>query len=315
MTDNLDAAAGANLLDKLREARDKVAVLKLQLIQIKSDAPNKCIFVFEGDDDKIIYHAWIARSGIPVEYEAMICKGKRKVLELRQRLEASAENLIDGVYFFVDRDFDDLLEFDLGGRTFMTECYSVENVLVSSHVLEGILVNEFHLNGNPLKRAAIVTVFMDLLSSFLAISREANWRIFQARRLRIRLVGSLDQDCRRIAVISLLEVRPPSYHPSSWIVFEREPTLDEVPPLIEAFGSLAPAMRYRGKYIFDFMRRWIGFLAEDYRSNASVLFNNVDRTSRIRMNELGLGTFAMLSSMPTGLTEFLAAVRPPALSA
>ena len=42
--------------------------------------------------------------------------------------------LSNGVYYFIDRDFDEFANFTKEKNTFMTDCYSVENYLVSDSI-------------------------------------------------------------------------------------------------------------------------------------------------------------------------------------
>ena len=70
------------------------------------------MLVFEGDDDKIVYGQWIRRVRPTLRYEPFPCGGKKEVRELKNALARDLAHLDDGVFFFVDRDFNDLLGFE-----------------------------------------------------------------------------------------------------------------------------------------------------------------------------------------------------------
>ncbi len=126
---------GQALLDDMRKSRDVAAVLKTRLAQLKSGAPDVPVFAFEGPDDKFVYYAWVGRIDRDVRYEPFICNGKAGVLELRRIVRRDLGDIGKGVYFFVDRDFDDLRGEDPWDDLFMTDRYSVENYLVDDQHL------------------------------------------------------------------------------------------------------------------------------------------------------------------------------------
>ncbi len=58
--------------------------------------------------NKPVFIQWIRRLSPDLTYEPFLANGKRKSLALRKSLRQDLGNLREGVYFFVDRDFDDL---------------------------------------------------------------------------------------------------------------------------------------------------------------------------------------------------------------
>jgi hypothetical protein len=123
-------------IEKLKGARESVAVLKLRLASLRAKLPKSLVFAFEGDDDKIVYYQWIRRIKPSLDYEPFPCKGKRRVIQLREMLKRDLNKLGEGVYFFVDRDFDleDVPGCNFSERTFITDKWHVSFVPVHADV-------------------------------------------------------------------------------------------------------------------------------------------------------------------------------------
>lgn len=288
-------------VERLKAARDNVSVLKYKLIHLRGIQPLVLVFAFEGDDDKIIYSHWIRRLRSDLAYEPFPCKGKRKVIEFRNMLRRDAGELRKGVYYFIDRDFDE--DPALDPATFVTDSYSLENHLVCPFVLDEVLKIYFHCHGSPDVREAIVGLFASVYSQFLQATEELNRRIFTGVRLGI-LGNSLPDNISAIAALSLDRVTAVG-GAADLIVFKREPQAEEMASCNALFAQLDPRSRYRGKFAFMFFERWLGLLADEYGKDASTMWGPMDRASRVRRNELVLGSFAAKSKMPEGLKPFI----------
>ena len=122
-----------DLKAKMQEALDSSAVLKIKLINLRSKMPGAAIFVFEGVDDKSVYYHWIKQLACNLDYVPFLCGGKKSSLKLLNSLNRDVNNLRQGVYFCVDRDFD-----GAQGRShslYVTNFYSFENHLARTEVL------------------------------------------------------------------------------------------------------------------------------------------------------------------------------------
>lgn len=293
-------------LEKLRAARSRPAVLKLEFIQLRQLLPATMILVFEGDDDKIVYFQWIMRVRPELEYEPLPCKGKKNVLSLRDSLLRDRSDLSRGVYFFVDRDFDDLMGYDPHPTTFMTDCYSTENYLVDENVLSLLLRDEFHCHARPDIRQRIVERFVRSYSEFMEVTKEVNMKIFLSRRLGLSV--KMPDKLKFLAKVRLGKVEPPN-EPSLSLKLEREPTAEEIAQYQEEFLAMEPRLRYRGKFALMFFEKWLNDLADEHAGNiAGTLFDGLERSSNVRRSEISLGGFASKSSLPRGFREFVCAM-------
>ena len=81
----------------------------------------------------------------------------------------------NGVFYFIDHDFDGARGQDIDETIFVTDRYSVENYLVSREVLEELLKDEFHLDGLPEVRRRVVALFNTTYDLFVAVTRQLNF--------------------------------------------------------------------------------------------------------------------------------------------
>lgn len=290
-------------LETMRHARNSDAVVKLELIDLRGDIPTGTILVFEGDDDKIVYFQWIRRIDSSFVYEPLPVRGKKRVLQLRDAALRDLNGLANNVYFFVDRDYDDLGGHSEHENTFVTDAYSVENYLVSTEVLRDFLTNEFHCHGRPSVKAAIIEVFDRVHAQFIEVTSEQNFRIFAGRRLNIR-IEPIPEKLNAVAKVNLVSVEAKN-NPENIIRLEREPTAEECADLRIEFDGFDCKLRFRGKFMIKFFERWLLELAKDYSSEETVFFHELDRVSNAKVSEITLGTMASRSRMPSGLEQFV----------
>lgn len=306
MTDVIAPSPEEAFLERVKSSRQSGAVLKAKLITLRTDFPEAIILVFEGDDDKIVYGQWIRRLRPNLRYEPFPCGGKKEVRGLKNAVLRDLNGLGQKIYFFVDRDFDDLSGFNGAESVFMTEMYAVENYLVSREVLEELLRDEFPCHGRPDKRADVINLFDSDYARFLEITSALNRRIFVSRKIPIELKKRLPTSLRSLATIELGNIRPVEIELESIVVYERDPTPDEIVGLDDQFIELDPATRYRGKFALKFFKDWLGKLADECQKEGTTIFAEV--SGPVRRAELVISNFASKSRLPTGLHEFVEAI-------
>jgi hypothetical protein len=293
-------------VERLKLARQSGAVLKAKLITLRSDLPESIVLAFEGDDDKIVYGQWIRRLRPNLRYEPFPCGGKKEARGLKNALLRDLNGMGKKVYFLVDRDFDDWIGFGWVDAVFMTDMYSIENYLVSKEVLEELLRDEFPCHARPDIRAEIVSVFEKDYARFLEITSRINERIFIARQIPLELKRRLPTSLRTLATVEVGNVGPVQTAPEDIVIYDREPTPEELVGLGERFALLEAKTRYRGKFALKFFREWLNKLADNYGREDANLFSGVEGS--IRRAELVLSNFASKSRLPAGLQEFVEAV-------
>ncbi|WP_370152042.1 DUF4435 domain-containing protein [Ferrovibrio sp.] len=305
-----DGAVEPSVL-KLVEARKRPAVLKLLLAELRSRLPETPVFVFEGPEDKPIYFSWVRRIRNDLAYEPFLCRGKAQVFALRDALLRDLNGLKAGVYYFVDRDFDEMMGNEPDNSIFMTDRYSTENYLVCEEVLEEILKNELHCHGRPDIRQAIISRFTKLYDEFLEVTREVNCRLYVAKQCGGKLARRKPEKLRELANAGINQISPPELTAEETIVYREEPAPEQRDAAIAAFGLLNPRLHYRGKFAFIFFQWWLSQLVNDYSSDRT-LFQSLDAQEGARHADISsLGLLASKSPMPIDLEEFIHNVHAP----
>jgi len=298
-------------LEIFKASRDVAAALKIELLSFRSTNPDSIIFAFEGKEDKTIYSHWIRQFSVDFSYEPFPCQNKHRTLKLKEALERDLNNLERNVYFFVDRDFDDLADDANSSNLFVTDRYSVENYLVSTNVLDQILRNEFHCHGKPKCRESVIELFCTQYNLFLEQTKELNFRIFLASKIKISRTKAISSKIGSIAIVELEGVKPSHTSIFEVVPLEREPTQAEMDRYRPEFEVLVRADRYRGKFCFSFFKRWIELLAHDRNADNSVLFPDLEREHLKAPTHINLDSFASKASPPAGLNNFLQTIIDP----
>lgn len=296
-------------VQRLKVAREVGVVLKARLASLRSTDSEGLVFAFEGIDDKAVYYAWIRRIDADLIYEPFPCDGKGQLLKLKDQLDRDRSGLAKGVYFFIDRDFDDLRDSAPSENLFMTEAYSFENYLVDGGVLEEVLKNEMHCHAEIECRVAVGALFERLYRAFLEITRDINFRIYLARKCKIYQNSELPQRINRLAAVTLTGVQAVDDDITALVVLEREPSAEEIAAHEGAFDELLPPLRYRGKFALLFFRKLLEQLAADRNSSESVHFAKLSREGLRARGHLELDALAGKSQLPAGLQAFIAKVR------
>lgn len=305
MTDADDEA----LLDSLRRAKGTSAEHKLRLVNLRAEAPDAIIFVFEGDDDRGVYFSWVRYLDATFTYEPLTCNGKSGVLKLKEAVDRDAGNLAEGVYFFIDRDFDDARGHGASDALYMTDAYSIENYLVTSDVLDQVLSIEFHCDGIPGVRAAVIESFMQLYDEFLRVTRDINFELFVARRLAIDLEQSLGSNIGKFVRIDLSSVVRLEISAFDVIRPRRPVTEDEKAALSAEFDALEPRSRYRGKFALAFLLRWLEILVRDrVLGRDSIHFADIPCEKRVRAGHFSSITLAPRARPPSSFAEFFSRI-------
>ena len=292
-------------LARLKSARGSSAVLKLRLAGLRAELRDVAIIVLEGGDDKVVYCQWFRRVNADISYEPFVAGGKREIRKLKAALSRDLNGLNDGVYFMVDRDFDDLSGFVNDDNVFMTDRYSIENYLVDENVLVEILRTEFPCEGYLETRSRIVSLFSEIYDKFLVESKEINRRIYLARRAKIDIPGKITVRLSSIASVDLVSVAASVVPPQDAVPLSRSIEAAEIAAFNPEFEALDPRSRYRGKFALLFFQRWLERLVSECNQPEIGLFAAVASSAKARQSELTLGNFAARSSMPLGLEDFV----------
>lgn len=295
-------------LRRVKSARTTSAVLKAKLLAFKSGFPDALVFVFEGDDDKIVYGQWIRRIRPELRYEPFPCGGKKGVRDLKNAVARDLSGLGRRVFFFVDRDFDDFEGFLDTLNVFMTETYSVENYFVTEQMIEEILRDEFPCHARPELREFIGEIFRKDYGKFLFVTTELNRRIYCAKKIPIEIVKHLPTSLRDLAVVKIGNGSRSATPIEHAVVLGREPTIEEQDDLDAEFAELTPRARFRGKFALRFFKEWLTKLADEYVERDLGLFGDDPPVGGVRRAEFVLSNFAAKSLFPADLPAFITSI-------
>lgn len=285
------------------------SVIKTEFAQSVSAIPADVkVFCVEGPGDRVVYYHWVKKICPQLSYEFYQCGNKDKVLQLFDALEIDRTGVGNRVYFFVDRDFDDL-QGRLGNeRVFMTDKYAVENYLVTSEVLNDILALEFHCNGAPAVRSAIIGLFERVYEEHLAATRELNFRAYVAKLLGFPRVRPYPERIGQISNVELSAVGQLEVDLAQVIIWQRDLTEEEERKFRESFDALVPKDRYRGKFALCFFTRWLELLRVARQSANCELFTPLPLPENKINGNFSLETIAPKAAPPEKLYQFFAAI-------
>lgn len=289
-------------------ARKSPAVIKTRFLHLRSRCPGGLLFAVEGDDDKVVYSHWLARTNPELPYEFFVCGGKRGVRQLRNSLFSDKSSSHDDVIFFVDRDFDDLTGFASTSRVFMLDRYSIENYLVCRDVLDSSLKCAYPGDADPIVRNKVCKQFEEDYLSFLLAASDLNKRVFIARKLSLDIDNAIPNSLANIASVELGAIVPSGKSMHELLPLEPEPPVEMISHLDSEFSDMDPKLRHRGKFAFKFLRTWLERLADEYRTSKIGLFElNEPPVAKIKYEELSLGSLASRARLPIGFEEFIRA--------
>lgn len=296
-------------IQSLAASRSRPAVIKIQFLNFRSQHPQGVIIAVEGDDDKTVYSYWIRRVNSSLSYEFFVCGGKRGVRKLKNCLFEDKSNAKEGVYFIVDRDYDDMVGFLCDQDVFMLDRYSIENYLIERNILNETIKVAFPGNGKPGVRASLCDIFDADFSAFLSASAELNKRIFIARRMGINIDHVMPESISKIASISIGNIVKSNVPAHDTLPFDKEVDEASFLKLSDEFSSLHPSHRYRGKYSFKFLKTWLSLLIESYKRRDLDVFKNDDaEQGKIKSDEMSLGALSCRSPLPDKFPNFIARV-------
>ena len=297
-------AQPSGLIGDLIRSRDAAAVLKAEFASLRSGFPTEVVLVFEGDQDKGVYRQWIKRVHPDASYEPFPCRAKRLVLGLKTALDRDLNGLGNGVYFFIDRDYDDDCGYKLDKSVFMTDRYSIENYLISVEVLEELLKNSFHCHGkHAWLRNRVIERFDVCLKSFIDVVRDVNLLLYVCRRRGIS-IKRVPSSLRGLVCLTVDSAEHGVQCELDFLSPERAPTEQEINDIRPEFEKLDPLTRYRGKFFFSFFHQWLELLAKD-RKQARGVFDGVDSEGTVHNSAFTLDNMASYSSLPEGFSDFI----------
>ena len=269
-------------LDELRSGRDTASAVFMQFTSYKCYY-NDCIFAFyEGEDGKY-YNSRIKE--ITDRYLIHIkANNKSKVLEVMKIIQSKHEYDSVITLYFVDRDMDFELEEYKNDNLYVTPCYSIENLYVSSEIFGLVLEDEFGLNVHDFDYKKYLKLynsyyeqFCQLMTEFNALVLLRNEKGLNCDKVNIQKIKTTT----RLINIDIISGLSYSSHYQEEIDILKEKLnvtdqeVEEAKIRLAKYGE--PSEVFRGKNQLDFFTTFIYKLSE----NKNLLFNPIPTSVNI----------------------------------
>lgn len=282
---------GFGLLDSLRHAQStKDSLMQMVLMALSSV---ERVIVFEGDTDYQVYDEWLKNNNSYSNAEHICAKGKSQLVNLYSHSRAiNHTDIINGCKFFVDHDYD--LESHNDNCITTLNCYSVENYLVNEYALVNILKDEFHLDACRLnERNTIIRQFREDLSTFNKLAKDVCYPLFVKHN-----IDGKAKFYNRITDLILIDYGSVRLKGS---YLDMVPCINDMQcaELEELFNRLPYIRAIRGKYHFEFIKKWLVSLRDLINSSGFLDIPKVNKDPA----QMDMRRFASATPPPTELID------------
>lgn len=319
-------------IEKIRNSKHSYTVPYQQFVK-NFDINNPKLFCFfEGDDDPKYYNMRIKtkikdeieQSLAKCDTEYIVCKGKDQVLKVAELVNNNNEYKYSKdvwTIFFVDKDCDNVEDLRKD-NVYVTPCYSIENLYLSTNTFDEILKCEFSLNAsetidnfNTAKR-----IYEEALEQFNDVMEEFNAYLYIQRkrqaqdnsfRMDLKDIKNLDIFCEINLEIDnkvikkdyMSELKRKFPHLS-------EITQNELEEQKKFFRTVSKTKIFRGKYLILFLRKVLEKLRTEMIKRKSLIFSRRVRVSLIMPEDISniISQLSQYAETPNCLHEFLSKI-------
>ena len=293
-------------LDELRSGRDTASAAFMQFTNYKCYFSNHIFAFYEGEDGK--YYNTRIKMIANRELIHIKANNKTNVLEVMKLIQSKHEYDSVITIYFVDRDMDFELEEYRNDNLYVTPCYSIENLYVSSKVFGQVLEDEFGLNVHDADYQKYLSLFnryykefCDLMTEFNALVLIRNEKGLNCGRVDIRHIKTMT----RLINVNILSGLCYSNHYQEEIDKLKEKLNVTDQEVEEAKIRLAkhgdPSKVFRGKNQLDFFGKFVYKLVE----NKDSLFSTKLTSVNINPNQNPLGDLSRYAITPPDLIDFI----------
>lgn len=293
-------------LEELRSGRDTASAAFMQFTNYKCYFSDYIFAFYEGEDGK--YYNYRIKEITNRDIIHIKANNKAKVLEVMKIIQSKHEYDSVTILYFVDRDMDFELEEYKNDNLYVTPCYSIENLYVSSKAFGQILEDEFGLNVHDSDYQKYFSLFIryyeefcNLMTEFNALVLIRNEKNLNCGKVNIQKIKTMT----RLINVDVTSGLCYSNHYQEEIdklkeklnVTDQE--VEEAKIRLAKYGE--PSEVFRGKNQLDFFVTFIYKLSE----NKNLLFNPVPTSVNINPNQNPLGDLSRYAITPPDLTDFI----------
>ena len=262
------------LVDGMRNERDRPAVLAHTVLRIRSESPDAYVFIFEGVEDVGVYEQWLRASALQVKYEPVLAAGKKQILGYMRSLCKSSSQLLMHVYGFVDRDFD--LEVEDLSNLHDLCAHSFESLICSAPALESLLMDEFKCSAYPSAQKEVISKFEKVFAEAKSAMLDMNFLLFASQRSGSTVIKKPEK-LSHFMTVNLYDIQPKFTDATSVVLVDLKGA--NLAALRAEFDSLDDLMKFRGKYLYMIFKKWVDLLFIERSKGGEGLFKDVPKLS------------------------------------
>lgn len=226
---------------------------------------NCIICFFEGVHDPDYYFSHI--NSICGSYLGVTCHNKKNVLKMYETIHATDKEKYRLAYF-VDRDFDDLLN---NPDIFETTCYSIENYYCLESAFANYLTLYFKLRPDSEEYQRAMNFYREEYNSLHGTIDEFNYYYAALRRLERAHPGSCnvtggDSFPKNLATISVRSYTKNYSLESLNVSYGTTVTIEQV-EAEKAILSADKTSRFRGKYEIEHLEKLLEYIIKEAKGN------------------------------------------------
>lgn len=302
-------------VESLVESRESPTVKFCEFMRIVSKGKDYIPAFFEGEDEKY-YTGRLNTIRPDLDCPGINCGGKSIVIRLRNDIRKHPEYCAAACMFFVDADFDDNSNLKEHSDVYVTPCYSVENLYMSSSVFKKILSSEFGITEHGTDRdcfAKALAVYADRKKEFLSHISDFNYWVHAYRQMEKSSEVQKKLNINNIKLFSLVKIsldavsQADERHKIDDLFSESDRTATiDLKSSVEHFRSISKEKWFRGKQNIEFLRQFILRLKQDRcEKSGRVVF---EQKGNVKLNLTKANIISELSQYadtPDRLSAFL----------
>ncbi|ALS32997.1 hypothetical protein PTRA_a1844 [Pseudoalteromonas translucida KMM 520] len=302
-------------VDVLKKSRDSISVKFLEFTRIVSKGANKVAVFFEGEDEKY-FSVRINNIRPDIQWSGVNSKGKSNVIKLRNKIRKHSTYQNASCLFFVDSDFDCNSDINGFNDIYITPCYSIENLFLSSATFERVMTAEFGLSDVSEEHKCYqraLEVYDTTKESYLQVIKEFNYLIRELRNMEKNGALSSRLNINNLNISDLISVNLGSvskeYDESKPItLFPELPENLQVSlqSSVEHFNDLCFEQWFRGKQHLEFLRVFLGRIKEDRCKKKDRTIFHAKVNVKLSLTKANcISELSQYADTPTCLKEFL----------
>lgn len=281
---------------------------------ISSKGKEHAVSFFEGEDAKY-YTVRINNILGAHHFTPVNCGGKKNVIGVRRLIREHRDYSDAFCMFFVDRDFDDNSELSSYQDTYITPCYSIENLYLHTESFNCFLMAEMNISPYGEERECHATAFKlynQLIVDIEKLLLDFNVWIY-CYKVNAETGQSVDLNLNNIELDKLVELddfalkkiykRCSDLFPNAYDLDEEMITAGRA-CFDNGVGALINKMR--GKQLLECLRLFLEALKRDRsKKNGRVVFKEKSSVKIMLTKSNMLSEYSQYAHTPSCLKEFL----------